>query len=312
MSSLPLVTVICLCYNHERFLAEALDSVLAQTYQNVEVIVVDDSSTDGSVKIIQSYLQQYPHIRFVSTGKNVGNCAAFNMGLQASKGEFIIDFATDDVLLPERIAQQVEAFGKLDKSYGVVYTDAAYITDASEFLYLHSQKYEPAPDGDVFAEVLRRYFICPPTMMVRRQVFEDLGGYDATLAYEDFDFWVRSSRKYKYYYLDKVTTKRRVHEQALSRGLYKPGNKMLASTVVVCRKAAALVQSENERQALAQRLKYETRHAFLTCNFKEAGELIELLKSTTGLPVLYRFISLLNEYKINLGFLRKLYHKVRY
>ncbi|WP_299825024.1 glycosyltransferase [uncultured Pontibacter sp.] len=307
----PRVTIICLCYNHECFLAEALDSVLAQTYPNLEVIIVDDSSTDGSVAIIQAYLAKHPQITFISTGQNVGNCSAFNMGWQASTGDFIIDFATDDVLLPERVAQQVEAFQKLDKSYGVVYSDAAYITDASEYLYLHSQKYKAAPDGDVFAEVLRRYFICPPTVMVRRAVLEKLGGYDATLAYEDFDFWVRSAREFKYYYLDKVTTKRRVHDASLSGKLYKSGDKMLASTVVVCRKAAALVQTQAEQQALVQRLKYEARHAYLTANFREATALLHLLETTVALPVTYRVIAYLSKQKINLGFLRVMYHIVK-
>lgn len=308
----PLVSVICLCYNHARFLQEALDSVLAQTYPNLEIIVVDDCSTDGSMAIINSYLAKYPQIRFIGTGYNRGNCAAFNMGLQASTGEFVIDFATDDVLLPERVAQQVEAFQKLDESYGVVYSDAAYISDASAHLHYHSQKYKPAPDGDVFAEVLRRYFICPPTMMMRRVVFESLGGYDESLAYEDFDFWVRSARMYNYHYLNKVTTKRRVHEHALSKRLYKPGNRMLASTVAVCRKAAALVQTEAEKQALAQRLKYEARHAFLTENFTEAGEFLALQETTSGLSVSCRLFSFLNKHKIRLGFLRKLYHLLRY
>mgnify|MGYP005753132457 CR=1 FL=1 len=312
MTTQPLVSIICLCYNHERFLQEALDSVLAQTYPNIEVIVVDDCSTDGSVAIIESYLERYPQIRFISTGYNRGNCAAFNMGFQASSGAYIIDFATDDVLLPERVAQQVEAFGRLDESYGVMYSDAEYITDASAHLYYHSHKYKPAPDGDVFAEVLRRYFICPPTMMVRRAVFEQLGGYDPALAYEDFDFWVRSARSFKYFYLNKVTTKRRVHEQALSQGLYKPGNKMLASTVVVCRRAAELVSSQAEKQALAQRLKYEARHAYLTGNFTEAADLLQLLQTTSGLPAPYLLVSFLNRHEVNLGFLRRLYHLLRY
>ncbi|GAB3201957.1 glycosyltransferase involved in cell wall biosynthesis [Pontibacter aydingkolensis] len=312
MITQPLVSVICLCYNHERFLADALDSVLTQTYPNIEIIVVDDCSTDGSITIINAYLAKYPQIRFISTGKNIGNCAAFNTGLNASSGDFIIDFATDDVLLPERITQQVEAFKKVDESYGVVYSDAEYITDTSEHLYFHSQKYKPAPDGDVFAEVLRRYFICPPTMLIRRAVFEDLGGYDAMLAYEDFDFWIRSARKYKYHYLDKITTQRRVHDKSLSRGLYKAGDKMLASTVIVCRKAADLVQNEMEKKALAQRLKYEARHAYLTGNFKEAADLLAILETISGLPVSYRLISSLNKRKVNLSFLRKLYHLLRY
>ncbi|WP_276498065.1 glycosyltransferase [Pontibacter litorisediminis] len=307
----PLVSVICLCYNHERFLREALDSVLAQTYPNLEVIIVDDCSTDNSVGIIQEYVQRHPQLKFISTGQNLGNTKAFNMGWRASKGEFILDFATDDVLLPERVAQQVAQFQRLGPEFGVVYSDAEYISDDSEHLYYHSQKYKAAPDGDVFAEVLGRYFICPPTMLIRRKVFEALSGYDERLAYEDFDFWVRSARQYKYGYLPAVTTKRRLHNRSLSSGWYRKGNQLLASTVVVCKRAAELVQTPQEREALARRLKYEARHAFLTGNFTEAEQLLQLLKQTTGTPLLYRFLRQLNRHKIELGFLRNLYRRLR-
>jgi glycosyltransferase involved in cell wall biosynthesis len=318
MSPLPLVSVICLCYNHAPFLREALDSVLAQSYPHIEVIVVDDCSTDGSVSIIQEYISKHPEIRFISTGHNRGNTAAFNIGWRATRGDYIIDFATDDVLLPERVAQQVAAFEKLDQTYGVLYTDAEYITDDSAHIGYHYKRKpdgslnDYAPSGEIFADLLNKYFVCPPTMMVRRQVFEALGGYDETLAYEDFDFWVRSSRIYKYFYLDKVTTQRRVHIRSLSQGWYKTGNRLLASTVKVCRKAVDLLQTETEKKALAQRLKYEARHAYLTGNYTEAAQLLDLLGHQGGIPVMYQFLSQLNRQKINLVFLRKLYYYLKY
>ncbi|MFD3002514.1 glycosyltransferase family 2 protein [Pontibacter toksunensis] len=318
MSQLPLVSIICLCYNHERFLREALDSVLAQTYPNIEVIVVDDCSTDGSVPIIQEYLEKYPQLKFISTGHNRGNTTAFNMGWRASHGDYIIDFATDDVLLPERVTQQVEAFEELDSSYGVMYTDAEYISDEGAHIgYYYKRKPDGsldayAPSGEVFADLLGKYIICPPTMIVRRQVFEDLDGYDETLAYEDFDFWVRSSRTYHYHYLDKITTKRRVHTHSLSKGWYKAGNRLLASTVKVCRKAAALVRTEREREALVFRLKYEARHAYLTGNYTEAAQLLHLLRQQADMPVLYQFLEVLNKRKIDLSFLRRVYYYLKY
>ncbi|GAB3537921.1 hypothetical protein GCM10027443_31830 [Pontibacter brevis] len=318
MSQLPLVSIICLCYNHARFLREALDSVLAQTYPNIEVIVVDDCSTDGSVGIIQEYLRKHPRLKFISTGHNRGNTTAFNMGWRASHGDYIIDFATDDVLLPERVAQQVEALEKLDNTYGVLYTDAEYITDEGSHIGYHYKRRPDgslaayAPSGDVFADLLGKYIICPPTMIVRRQVFVDLEGYDETLAYEDFDFWVRSSRTYNYFYLDKVTTQRRVHNRSLSKGWYKAGNRLLASTVKVCRKVVALVRTEKERAALTVRLKYEARHAYLTGNYAEANEFLNLLRQHAGLPVLYQFLEVLNRQKIDLSFLRRVYYQLKY
>ncbi|MCP2042186.1 glycosyltransferase [Pontibacter sp. HSC-36F09] len=312
----PLVSVICLCYNHERFIAEALDSVLAQTYANLEIIIMDDCSTDNSVGIIQEYVRKYPQITFLSTGTNQGNTKAFNMAWRASKGAYIIDFATDDVLLPERIAQQVEAFEKLDETYGVVYSDAEYIDDNGRHVRFHCQRNKAgevisfAPSGDIFHHLLGRYFICPPTMMMKRKVFEELQGYDETLAYEDFDFWLRSSRRYKYFFLDAITTKRRLHTNSLSQQLYKPGDRQLNSTILVCVKAERLVHSQEEKSALTRRLQYETRHAFLTGHYQQAEQFLNLLRQHAGLGPVYRTIHLLNKLKVDLRILRVLYQRL--
>jgi glycosyltransferase involved in cell wall biosynthesis len=307
MSQLPLVSVICLCYNHEQFIREALDSVLQQTYANVEIIIVDDMSTDNSVNVISEYLLKYPHIKFISTGVNIGSCAAFNLGWRASKGAFIIDFATDDILLPSRISKQIEAFSKLDNIYGVVYSDAEYISDNGDHLYYHSQKYKPAPSGYVFPDVLGRYFICPPTMLIKREVFEYLNGYDETLAYEDFDFWIRSAKQFKYHYLNSLTTKRRIHNKSMSRGLYQKENKLLASTVKVCQKAASLVQTRKEEEAMGQRIRYEARQAYLHGHPEEAAMFLDLYPSNLAMPSLYKFMYRLSKSKIELGFLSRLY-----
>jgi glycosyltransferase involved in cell wall biosynthesis len=316
--SQPLVSIICLCYNHEQFIREALDSVLAQTYTNLEIIIVDDSSTDNSTAIIKEYLRLYPQLKFISTGENIGNCAAFNKGWRSSNGEFIIDFATDDILLPDRVEKQVKAFQALDEKYGVVYTDALYINDQSQSIKHHYKRDKNgqlasfAPSGDIFKELLSKYFICPPTMMMRRSVFDELNGYDEALAYEDFDFWVRSSRIFKYSYLDAVTTKRRVHNTSLSKSFYKSGSRLLQSTITVCEKAAKLVQNKKEKSALINRVKFETRHAFLTKNYIEAKQLLVLLNELKPLSISYKLLYLMNTAKIDLSFLRAAYYKFRY
>ena len=317
-TALPLVSIICLCYNHERFLTEALDSVLVQTYSNLEVIIVDDCSTDNSAAVIEPYLQQHPQLRFISTGTNRGNTTAFNMGWRASSGEYIIDFATDDVLLADRVEKQVNAFLQLDDRYGVVYSDAEYIDDNSRHLNYHCTRNEKggvtsfAPSGDIFRDLLSRYFICPPTMMIKRAVLEELGGYDETLAYEDFDFWIRSARSWKYFFLQDITTKRRVHSHSLSQGWYNKGSRLVASTVQVCQKAIQLVRTPEEKEAMAKRLQYEARHAYLTGHYEQAEEFLELLRQHAGLGAVYQAIHLLTKMKVDLSFLRKFYYKIRY
>ncbi len=310
--SQPLVTIICLCYNHECFLREALDSVLAQTYANLEVIIIDDCSTDSSPQIIQEYIAENPQLRYISTGQNQGNTKAFNFGWKKAKGEFIIDFATDDVLLPDRVEKQVNQFQKLGSNYGVVYSDAGYINEKSEHLYLHSSRFKAASDGDVFADVLGRYFICPPTMMMRRAVLEQLEGYDESLTYEDFDLWVRSARNWFYSYLPEVTTQRRIHPKNLSQQFYTSDGRMLRSTIKVCYKATDLIRTEQEKKALVSRLRYEARHAYFTGHFPETEQFLALLHRVTKPGPMYKILRFLNSRQIKLGFVRRLYYKLRY
>src|SRR4051812_17801652 len=111
----PLVTVICLCYNQEKFVREAFYSVLRQTYRNIQIIVVDDASTDESVKEIQSILPA--DILFIPLEMNLGNCKAFNKALTYANGKYIIDFATDDVMTLQRIEKQVQFFESLGDEY---------------------------------------------------------------------------------------------------------------------------------------------------------------------------------------------------
>ncbi|QHL87299.1 glycosyltransferase [Nibribacter ruber] len=316
--TLPLVSIICLCYNHARFLRQALDSVLAQTYPQIEVIIVDDLSQDDSVAIIEEYVARYPHIQFIQHTQNQGNCRSFNEAFAISKGEFIIDFATDDVLHPERVAKQVAAFQSLPSQVGVIYTDAELIDEQSNSLGKFYQRsangqLKPFPaQGDVFADVLGRYFICPPTMMVRRAVLEELGGYDSSLAYEDFDFWVRSARHWRYHFLDQVLCQRRMHAASLSRQVYTVGDRQLQSTIQIIQKARLLIQTPAERQALVNRIKYEARHAYFTGNYPEAMVLLNVLEEEGGTSGPYRLLTWLTQKRVPLQFLRRWYYQWRY
>ena len=286
VSAAPLVTIVALCHNHAAFLREALDSILSQTHPALEVWLVDDASTDGSQDILRAYAGQHPDWHLLLLPGNVGNCRAFNRAFFQSQGEFVIDFATDDVLLPERVAQQVAAFAAAAPAVGVVYSNAELITEEGKFSRLHHQRLtastsRPQPvSGWVFGEVLRRYFICTPTMMMRSACLHQLGGYDETLAYEDFDFWVRASRHWQFLYLNEVTTRKRIHPRSMSSRAYRRHDPYLASTIQVCKKALALAQGPAELDALATRVRWEMRQAGWRRRHAEARELFGLLRQT--------------------------------
>lgn len=314
----PLVTVCCLCYNHGDYLREAVESVLNQTYRNIQIIIVDDASTDASAAEIRQLAKQYPSVELLLLNQNVGNCKAFNSALHLIKGDFVIDFATDDVMTLDRIEKQVNFFETLDESTGVVFTDAVYIDREGKFLrnhyeYLLKKKLlHQIPQGDVYRDVLAKYFIASPTMMMRRSVLNSLGGYDETLTYEDFDFWVRSARLFKYAFLNEKLTKIRKTGSSMSAGWYVPGDKQLYSTYLVCKKAQKLNKDEEGAKALVIRVRYEFRQSVISENHKEAELFYTLLTELGANNRIDAIFNVVNKFRLPLSGFRNTYHRIRF
>ncbi|TRX57786.1 glycosyltransferase family 2 protein [Fulvivirga sp. M361] len=279
----PLVSVICLCFNHARFVEEAITSVLQQTYQNIELIVVDDCSMDNSPEIIKEKLKEFPEIQFIKLKSNMGNCAAFNLAYRRSKGKYIVDLAADDVLMPERVEFGVQSLEKSDGEYGVNFTNAEIISECGKVIRNHyvvnedGGAIEEVCDGDVFKEVLQRYYICPPTMMFKREVLDKLNGYDPHLTFEDFDFWVRSSRYFKYCYTDLILVKKRKTTNSKSGKQYRLGSKDIHSIFLVLQKAKGLIRTHEEREVLVKRVIYEWKKAAQFLAIRTIGRYFRLL-----------------------------------
>jgi glycosyltransferase involved in cell wall biosynthesis len=276
----PLVTIICLCYNHDRFVAEALESVLEQTYRRIQLIIVDDASTDSSKQIIADFMTQHADAQFISHDTNLGNCKAFNSGLMHARGELVMDLSADDILPPDRVELGVREFDKHDDSFGVQFGDAMIIDETGEFLGYHSDRFPHAtiPQGDVYEAVIGKYFISGPTTMVRKRVLKDLGGYDESLSYEDFDFWIRSSRRYKYLYTPKVLVKQRLVRGALHEKQFTRKSPHARTTLAVCRKIMELNRTRSEQAALRSRIHYEIRQAVRRRDVRLARDYLVLLR----------------------------------
>ncbi len=265
MSEKPLVSVVCLCYNQASFVREAIYSVLDQTYDNIELVVVDDASTDDSRYAIRSTLSKLDHVRFLPLAKNVGNCQAFNAALQFLKGKYVIDLAADDMLLPGRVARGVEDLESRGDEYGVNFTNVEIVDSEGHHLRHHyavntngTARVKP-PEGDLYTTLVSRYVINPVSMMIRKSVLDDLEGYDEALSYEDFDFWVRSSRKFLYSYTDEVLVRKRIHGGNKSASQYAKGSPQLYDTYKVCEKIRTMNKSTEEKKALKKRVYYEMK-----------------------------------------------------
>ncbi len=276
----PLVSVVCLCYNHKQFVEEAISSVLNQTYPNIQLIVVDDASSDGSQKILTQIAAKNKSIELLLLPNNQGNCRAFNLAFEKCKGEFIIDFAADDVLLPIRVARGVALLMEKGADYGVQFGDAELIDKEGAMLGLHSDRFpsHSIPNGDVYIEVVSRYFICAPSMLIRRSVLEKLHGYDEQLAYEDFDFWVRASRDFKFCYLPDTLVKRRVLSNSMRSDQFKKGSPQRHSTLQVCKKILTLNRTQKEHKALLKRINYEIKVCLKLFDLKMLSDYYQLRK----------------------------------
>ncbi|MBA4058722.1 MAG: glycosyl transferase, partial [Marivirga sp.] len=303
----PLVSVVCLCYNHEPYIRQAVESVIHQSYRPLQIIVTDDGSRDGSVREIQKLTDEYPFLEALILTVNSGNCKAFNRAYKLVKGEFVVDFATDDVMMPNRIEKQVEFFQRQNENVGVVFTDATYINEQGTFIRDHFEYLfrkhliSKIPVGNIYREVVSTYFIPGPTMMSKKIVLDTLNGYDEELTYEDFDFWVRSARIYDYAFLNEKLTCIRKVSRSMSTGWYVPGDKQLHSTYLVCRKVQQLNRNEGDKQALIKRIRYEFRQSVISGNFLEGNLFYDFLKELDGIRITDRIIYYINKKRIPLS-----------
>jgi glycosyltransferase involved in cell wall biosynthesis len=247
------------------------------------LIIVDDASTDGAGEKVKKLGEKH-NLRTIQLPKNQGNCKAFNTGFSLSKGQFIIDLAADDMLLPERIKLGVESLEEKGEAYGVNFCDIELINEKGKSLGTHFKRgangnlNQPVDEGDMYRILLEKYYISTPTMMMRREVLEKLGGYDENLSYEDFDFWIRSSRDYKYCYTDEVLMQKRVLSTSHSSKQYQRKNSHCLSTALVCEKALKLNKSPEENLALGKRINYELKWALITENWEAARLFIKIKK----------------------------------
>lgn len=277
-----------MCYNHEKFVRQSVESVLNQSYENIEIIIVDDASTDGSKSVIQEIVYQHPSIKFISIEKNIGNCRAFNKALAVCGGDFIIDLAADDLLKPNRLKIGVEALSSKGQDYGVHYGDVLFIDENGKALNKNSEQLKSrgiqnvGPEGDIYKMLLGKYFLSSPSMMSKREVFEHIKGYDETLAYEDLDFWVRSARVFKYCYTNDILVEKRVLSNSYSTRQYRPNSPQMKSTYQVCEKAFQLNRNKEEDNALLQRINYEIKWVIATFNLKLLYKYLTLIKRLTG------------------------------
>ncbi len=179
---MPHVSVVIPAYNAERFIVETVNSALNQTYQDLEVIVVDDGSKDGTV----AALAQFGNRIRVHQQANGGVAKARNTGVSLARGTYIAFLDADDLWLPQKLERQLTSTAPMS------YTDRLNIGERGHLPELHSE-IKPMRGGDLFVPLMREQnFITSTSVMLRRALFEKMGGFYTGLnGTEDWDLWIR-------------------------------------------------------------------------------------------------------------------------
>lgn len=204
MSYQPLVSVIVPSYNTARYVPEAVNSILNQTYQNLEVHVIDDGSTDNTREVMQSFTSNPKVIYHYQ--ENRGESGARNTGIRAARGELIALCDADDLWMPRKLELQVPCF-KDKPEVGVVYTNTVHVDSNNQEI----ETYQTARhNGRIAERLFSENFVTGATSMFRRECF-DTEMYDETLkTCADYDLSLRLSVHYEFYYLDEVTYRYRM------------------------------------------------------------------------------------------------------
>jgi glycosyltransferase involved in cell wall biosynthesis len=244
----PTVSVIIPTYNRAHLVHHAIGSVLDQSYRDLELIIVDDASTDDTERVVDGFSD--PRIRHIRHSQNRGAPAARNAGITVARGSTIAFLDSDDEWLPEKLVRQLGVFGREnDPRVGVVYGGVQYIDETGRTLFERI----PEHRGDILRCLLEGDVLPTSVAVVKAACFERIGLFDERLrGSEDLDFWIRAAKHYHFDSVPGLVARIRIHwgKERLSNQL----DARLAGRELIYSKH----QADYERHSLAGQYLYRT------------------------------------------------------
>jgi glycosyltransferase involved in cell wall biosynthesis len=213
----PTVSVIIPTYNRANLIEKAIGSVLNQTYQDFEIIVIDDGSTDNTREIIRSFKDK--RVKYVKKyKKNKGSSVARNIGIKIARGKYFALLDSDDEWLPEKLDKQIKILQDGSPELGVVYSNLCYIDENGKNM---NKLRNPKKEGYIYEDLLGENYVGPPsTLLIRKECFHQVGLFDNLLnAMEDWDMWIRIAKYYRFSLIKIPIVKYRLHSNQLSINL---------------------------------------------------------------------------------------------
>lgn len=213
-----LVSVVTATYNMGRYITETIDAVLGQDYANVESIIVDDGSTDDTLRVLEKYAGD-PRVRIVRQA-NAGQTVAKNHGIRESRGEFIAFCDADDIWETRKLSRQLPRFADSGR-VGVVFSDITCIDgEGRQF----EAKMMDRSEGRITAALLIDNFVPFPTVVARADVLREFGGFDERLSMSiDYDLWLRISTRYEFAWVREPLARYRIWPGQMS---HKTGERL--------------------------------------------------------------------------------------
>ncbi len=241
MNYKPLVTIVCLCYNHKSFVQECIESIINQTYSNIELLIIDNNSSDNSEEIIKKNknvcISRFVNYQFIKNSKNLGITKALNNALKFSKGEYISYISADDVFVPDKIMIQLKTFKEISGKYAVICGDCDFIDKDSNKIFLsdvggfsNKTGYETGTDYilrkknasyilsnyGTYQTLLKSNYINAASVLIKKETLDEVGLFDESFFYEDWPLWLQISKNYKFYYINKILFHYRRHPSVMT------------------------------------------------------------------------------------------------
>jgi glycosyltransferase involved in cell wall biosynthesis len=263
MNKEDLVSIVIATYNRGYILPRAIESALKQTYKNIEIIIVDDGSTDNTEEIVEGFSE--PRIIYIRHSENLGCSAAKNTGIKNSKGYFIAFLDSDDEYLPRKIAKSVEAFKNSSPRLGIV---------ASNY-YKGNKNDRNIAVGKTY-KIKRLSLIS--SWVIRRDVFEKIGIFDERLILsQDIDFMIRFRKKLSFCFIEEPL---QIIHQSKDSAFYDK-----RKTIGIRKKY--LLNLKNDPELYSRHLNYLGKDFCCLGQFKEARECF--LKAFMAYPVNFKY-----------------------
>jgi len=273
----PKITVLLSVFNDEKYIGEAINSILDQTFADFELLIIDDCSTDGTVEVINSYKD--PRIRLIINEENIDITKSLNKGLKLARGKYIARHDSDDISSLNRLGKQLN-FLESNEDYATVGSYTEIIDENSN--HIRYLKCETSAE-EIYYNLSYRNNLTSSSIMFLKEIIYDIGSYDESSSNsEDHEFWFRISRKYKIYVIPEYLIKYRIRvNQRLSKNYIETLERSfeIALKTKINNKLLEFLQNIREENSFPEKVKLIKELNKFHINIQKEGRKISLNKT---------------------------------